>query len=189
MYNNIKKINWFDCRISSLWFYKFVGEGNKKHYLDGSIIKARNVALVVFFAEFFLCLFRLGLYSIRRFVISIIINIFFLVLTLGGIYGTLTLNPYLVIIHWGGVLIGYVIFVILMLATLSKTSGDNQGEIFAFYIPLLIEILPLILLIYFNWVIIRFQINYEKKEKIRVETERNEQGNVILQSFYQNIFN
>ena len=160
-------------------------EGNKKHYLDASIIKSRNIALIVFFAELFLCLFRLGLYSIRRFVISIIINIFFLILTLGGTYGTLTLNPYLVIIHWGGVLIGYVIFVILMLATLSKSSGENKGEIFAFYIPLLIEILPLTLLIYFNWVIIRFQINYEKKEKIRVETEINEQVNVKLHFYYK----
>ena len=72
-----------------------------------------------------------------------------------------------------------------MLATLSKASGENKGEIFAFYIPLLIEILPLALQIYFNWVIIRFQINYEKKEKIRVKTERNEQANVKLHFYYK----
>ena len=180
MYVSLEKLNWFNCHLNSLWFYRFIdSQTTKKQYIDMGFVKARNVALGVYFAEFVCCLFRLGLYSVRRFVISIIINVVFLILTVIGGYGTLIINPYFVIIHWGGVLIAYVIFLIMILATLGTGSGDGNGEIFAYYIPLLIEPIPLALLLYFNWIICRFQINYEKLEKVRIEAEREDIINVI----------
>jgi hypothetical protein len=146
-------------------------------------MKARNVALIVYFLELFLCFFRIGVYAIKRFLISIIINIVFLILTVVGGYGALIFNPYLVIIHWGGVFVAYVIFIIMMIATLTSASGDSDGQIFAFYIPLLLEAIFLVLLIYFNYAISKFQINYENKEKLRIQTERNQPNNVFFFSF------
>ena len=179
MYENLQKTACFDCRISTIWFSKFIeGIGTKKLYLTESIVKVRNVALTVYFGELFLSCFRIGLYSIRRFVFSIIVNIVFLVLTLAGGYGALVLNPFLVIVHWGGVFIAYVIFIIMMIATLTQSSGDGNGEIFVYYIPLILEAIPLISLLYFNVVICKFQINFEKMEKLRIQTERNEEINV-----------
>lgn len=185
MYNNLQKVSWVDCHITSIWFYKFLEKGLKKNYVDVSIVKARNVALIVYFLELFLCFFRLGLYSIRRFIFSIIINIVFLILTILATYSTFYLNPYLVLIHWGGVLIAYVIFIILMVATISGSHGDEDAQILAFYIPLLLEAIPLILLLYFNIAISKFQINFEKQEKIRIQMER--EDNVVL-NFFVEIF-
>lgn len=179
MYENLQKTACFDCRISTIWFSKFIeGIGTKKLYLTESIVKVRNVALSIYFGELFLCFFRIGLYSVRRFVFSIIVNIVFLILTLGGGYGALVLNPFLVIVHWGGVFIAYVIFIIMMIATLTGSSGDGNGEIFVYYIPLILEAIPLISLLYFNVVVCKFQINFEKMEKLRIQTERNEEINV-----------
>lgn len=174
MYENFRKVGWIDCHISSVWFCRFVeASGNKRLYISESFVKARNVSLMVYAGELFLCFFRIGLYSIRRFIISIIVNIVFLVLTMVGTYGGLNINPLFVIVHWGGVLVVYVIFIIMMIATTEDSHGDSKGEIFAFYIPLIIEVVPLFLLAYFNYVICKFQINFEKQEKTRIEVERN----------------
>lgn len=183
MHQNLTKVKTIDCHINSIWFFGFLEKGLKKNYLTSSIVKVRNVAMIVYSSELFLCLFRLGLYSVRRFVFSIIISVVFLILTILAIIGGLYMNPYLVIIHWGGSVIAYVIFVIMMIATLKESHGDSDGQIFAFYIPLLLEILPLILLVYFMIVISKFQINFEKQEQIRKASEAN--GNdVFIKIFY-----
>lgn len=158
------------CNFRSIWFYFFfkaINERKKEYaYKNPNIFLHRNIALIMYMAELALSLVRLGLFSIRRYIISIIINLLYLFLSIIGFYGAAKLNAYLAIFHFGLITIIYLIFLVLMIVTFKEMDENSKGEIFFYYIPLLIEIIPLIGVLYFTFATSKFQINFEKDQKI-----------------------
>ena len=175
----------FSCNFKSIWFKNLFNsiESQKKQFAfkNPRIFPHRNIAIIFYFSQFICCVIRLGVYSIRKYVLSIIINLLYFLLSLIAFYGACKLNPLLTIFHFGLMIFIYIIFLILMIITVINMSGNEEGEVFVYYIPLMVDIIPWIGVIYFNWMICRFQIDFEKEQKLLISNDvsfdKNQQEN------------
>lgn len=152
--------------LLTIWFSNSVDSSLslfQKKMITQREVRSRNISIIMYFCQFGASIIRAGLFPIRRYILSIVLNIFLLIFSGIGLIGAIRMSPIMIFVHYGAVMIELIIMFIMLVITMTKT--DNEGQLFVIYLPIIIDVIWMAVLTYTGYVLLNWLIFMEKVER------------------------